>query len=152
MVGGLVAAYGSAAAVAGRYLFPAKFAQRRWIYVVDIDGLAPGAALPWRTPSGERISIARVGHGRTTADFVALSSICPHLGCQVRFEAQHARFFCPCHNGVFAPDGRALSGPPAEAGQDLSRYPLRVDGAVLYIELAPAQLVSAPRRAPGAAV
>ena len=45
------------------------------------------------------------------------------------------RFFCPCHNGVFAPDGEALEGPPAEAGTDLPRYPLRVTNGLLYIEV-----------------
>jgi cytochrome b6-f complex iron-sulfur subunit len=147
MGGALVAAYGSAAAVAGRYLFPARPASRRWIYVARVASLQRGQALPWRTPSGERVSIARVGDGESTDDFIALSSTCPHLGCQVRYESQHARFFCPCHNGVFTPEGKAVSGPPADADQDLVRYALRVDGPLLYIGLSERQIASAGQEA-----
>ena len=37
-------------------------------------------------------------------------------------------FFCPCHNGVFSPDGTGIGGPPGDAGQSLPRYPLKVEG------------------------
>lgn len=142
MGGALVAAYGSAAALAGRYLFPARMPQRRWIFAAQHARLRRGEALAWRTPSGERISIARVGDGASAADFIALSSTCPHLGCQVRYEPQHTRFFCPCHNGAFAPDGRAISGPPADAGQNLVRYELRVEGPLLYVGLSERQIAT----------
>ncbi len=66
---------------------------------------------------------------------MALSSTCPHLGCKVHWEAPENRFFCPCHNGAFDPSGRAIAGPPAEAGQSLGRYPLRIEGGLLYIEV-----------------
>jgi nitrite reductase/ring-hydroxylating ferredoxin subunit len=146
MGGALVAAYGSVAAVAGRYLFPARPASKRWIYVARVASLQRGQALPWRTPSGERVSIARVGEGASSADFIALSSTCPHLGCQVRYESQHARFFCPCHNGVFTPEGKAIAGPPAESGLSLGRYPLKVESGLLYMEV-PLESVSGSQTA-----
>ncbi|MBI4577262.1 MAG: Rieske 2Fe-2S domain-containing protein, partial [Planctomycetes bacterium] len=68
-------------------------------------------------------------------DFLALSSTCPHLGCRVHWEVQNRRFFCPCHNGSFDAAGRATGGPPAEAGQSLPRYALRLEGGLLFIEL-----------------
>ena len=71
-----------------------------------------------------------------TADsFLALSSICPHLGCRVHWEASNNRFFCPCHNGVFDPNGKATGGPPAADGQDLPHYALQVVDGALYIEM-----------------
>jgi menaquinol-cytochrome c reductase iron-sulfur subunit len=42
----------------------------------------------------------------------ALSAICPHLGCTVPWDAGRQEFVCPCHGGVFSPDGTRLSGPP----------------------------------------
>jgi menaquinol-cytochrome c reductase iron-sulfur subunit len=42
----------------------------------------------------------------------ALSAICPHLGCTIPWDAARKEFVCPCHGGVFAPDGHYLSGPP----------------------------------------
>jgi menaquinol-cytochrome c reductase iron-sulfur subunit len=44
--------------------------------------------------------------------FKALSAICPHLGCTVPWDAGRQEFVCPCHGGVFSPDGTHLSGPP----------------------------------------
>jgi nitrite reductase/ring-hydroxylating ferredoxin subunit len=89
----------------------------------------------YRTPSGESVAIARQSEGRGVDDFVALSSTCPHLGCQVHWEAQNERFFCPCHNGTFDRGGKGTGGPPGEAGLSLPRYPLEIDAGLLYIEV-----------------
>lgn len=43
----------------------------------------------------------------------AVSTICTHLGCVVRAEADG--FHCPCHGSVFAPDGTVLKGPAPKA-------------------------------------
>ncbi len=64
-----------------------------------------------------------------------LSNVCPHLGCRVHWEAQKNHFMCPCHNGVFDAVGIATAGPPAEAGQRLARYPLKVESGMLFIEV-----------------
>jgi nitrite reductase/ring-hydroxylating ferredoxin subunit len=135
MGGSLIASYGTCGLMAGRYLFPARPRAVHWQFVAVVDELAEGAGLAWRSPTGESIAIARRGSTGTVADFVALSSTCPHLGCQVHWEAHNARFFCPCHNGVFDPEGTPLSGPPADAGQSLPQYPLRVDEGLLYIQV-----------------
>ncbi len=42
----------------------------------------------------------------------ALSAVCTHLGCIVRWEAKQGEFLCPCHGGRFATDGKVLGGPP----------------------------------------
>ncbi|MHC4822169.1 MAG: QcrA and Rieske domain-containing protein [Planctomycetota bacterium] len=86
-------------------------------------------------PGGARVVIARQGAAAEAESFMALSSTCPHLGCQVHWEAHNDRFFCPCHNGVFDPSGKGTEGPPGDAGQDLPRYPLKVEGGLLYIEV-----------------
>jgi Rieske Fe-S protein len=41
----------------------------------------------------------------------ALSAICPHLGCVLPWDANRKEFVCPCHGGVFGPDGAYRAGP-----------------------------------------
>ena len=42
----------------------------------------------------------------------AVSAICPHLGCTVSWDTDRKQFVCPCHAGIFSPDGANLAGPP----------------------------------------
>ena len=42
---------------------------------------------------------------------IAYSPNCPHLGCGYRWIADHQRFECPCHGGVFDIGGKVLAGP-----------------------------------------
>ena len=135
MLSGLAAGYGACASTGARYLYPSARARRAWVFVGRVDEFGAGASVSFRAPSGARIAVARQGTGTSAEDFIALSSTCPHLGCQVHWESHNERFFCPCHNGVFDPSGSAVSGPPAEAGQSLPRYPLRVDAGSLFIEV-----------------
>lgn len=135
MLGGLGGGYGAFAALAGRYLYPSRPRPKGWMYVADLAGIKPGGSMPFRTPSGERVNIARLGARGDASDLIALSSTCPHLGCQVFWEAANNRFFCPCHNGAFDPTGKATEGPPAKAGQSLPRYPLKVEEGLVFIEV-----------------
>ena len=133
MAAGLVGGYGGLGAAALRFLYPAKPDELSWQFVAEVTAIPEEGAIRYRGPSGETINIARQGREGSEGDFIALSSTCPHLGCQVRWEAQNSRFFCPCHNGVFTPDGVAIGGPPGEAGQRLSRYDLKIEGGLLHI-------------------
>jgi Rieske Fe-S protein len=54
---------------------------------------------------------------RSGGSVAAWSTVCPHTGCAVDWDAAGRRFACPCHNSVFAPDGRYVSGP-APRGMD----------------------------------
>jgi len=63
-------------------------------------------------------------------DFAALSNICTHLGCRVRWVADQGKFFCPCHNGVFDKDGNVVSGPPP---RPLDRYDVKVEDGQIFI-------------------
>jgi Rieske Fe-S protein len=60
---------------------------------------------------------------------LALSARCTHAGCTVRF--RDGRFHCPCHAGVFAPDGRPLEGPPKEP---LARLETRVENGRVQVK------------------
>jgi len=63
-------------------------------------------------------------------DFIAMSNICTHLGCRVRWIAEQEQFFCPCHNGVFDKEGRVISGPPP---RPLDRYEVKVEDGQLFM-------------------
>ncbi|MFX0144668.1 MAG: ubiquinol-cytochrome c reductase iron-sulfur subunit [Candidatus Hodarchaeota archaeon] len=63
-------------------------------------------------------------------DFVAMSNICTHLGCRIRWVADSEQFFCPCHNGVFDKDGSVVAGPPP---RPLDRFDLKIEDGQLYI-------------------
>lgn len=145
MAGGLAAGYGTFGALAGRFLYPAQPPAKGWMYVARAGEIKPGASFVYRTPVGASVAIARQGSLGTVDDFIALSSTCPHLGCQVHWEAQNKRFFCPCHNGVFDPVGKGIGGPPGEAGQSLPRYPLKLEAGLLYIEVNLEDVAGAPR-------
>lgn len=46
----------------------------------------------------------------SSAGFYAISSVCPHLGCNVRY-AEGQGFNCPCHGSRFDANGQVVSGP-----------------------------------------
>ena len=146
MAGGLVGGYGAFTAIAARFLYPARTRETLWQFVAEVDGIAVGESIRYRGPSGETINVARRGRTGAAADFIALSSTCPHLGCQVRWEAQNNRFFCPCHNGIFEPSGKAVGGPPGDAGQSLPRYELKVERGLLHIAVPPPRFTDTDRQ------
>jgi cytochrome b6-f complex iron-sulfur subunit len=152
MAGGLAASYGTFGWFALRYLFPAGGQAQRWVYVADLRRIEGKDAVAFVAPNGATINIARMGHTGAASDFVALSSTCPHLGCQVHWEAQNKRFFCPCHNGVFDAQGKGISGPPGDAKQHLPRYPIKIENGLLYLAVPDVQLTSQapPHARPGA--
>jgi Rieske Fe-S protein len=55
----------------------------------------------------------------------ALSLLCTHTGCEVRWQPETERWHCPCHQGLFDAAGEVLAGPPPRA---LRQVAVRVDG------------------------
>ena len=135
MAGGLVAAYGTLGVMMGEFVYPAEDSDARgWLFVCTTDRLAQGEALDFATPAGAKIVVARQGEGNEADDFLALSSVCPHLGCRVHWEANNDQFFCPCHNGAFDKSGKPIAGPPKAANQSLVKFPLKVENGLLFVE------------------
>jgi Rieske Fe-S protein len=130
--------------MAVRFLYPARDRAKTWMFATDLVRMKAGDSLTLRDPTGARIVVARRAESGTADDFVALSSTCPHLGCQVQYQAHKKRFFCPCHNGMFDLEGKATAGPPAAARQSLAHYPLRVEKGLLFIEV-PIEGLKSPR-------
>lgn len=62
--------------------------------------------------------------------YIAMSAVCTHLGCIVKWIADDNQFLCPCHGGKFSPTGSVLSGPPPAA---LENFPVSLDGDQILV-------------------
>lgn len=62
--------------------------------------------------------------------FRALSSVCTHLGCDVRLN--RFGFRCPCHGSAFDFTGKAVTGPATES---LASYPVVREGNQLVVSV-----------------
>jgi glycine/D-amino acid oxidase-like deaminating enzyme/nitrite reductase/ring-hydroxylating ferredoxin subunit len=77
--------------------------------MTSLGALAPGAGAVVRTDAGNvAVHVDRQG------DLHAVSAICTHLGCVVRWEAAANSWACPCHGSRFTPDGEVIEGPATE--------------------------------------
>jgi cytochrome b6-f complex iron-sulfur subunit len=65
----------------------------------------------------------------TKGTFLALSRVCPHMGCTVNFET--SRFVCPCHGSEFSTSGKLEHGP---ATRGLTSIPITLRGGEIYLE------------------
>ena len=131
MLGGLAACFGTALAFAARYVYPRMGLRRvREIFLTPLSDIPAGKGKVFDLPGGGNALVTNTG-----TEVVALSNICPHLGCKVHWEEEKREFACPCHGGVFDPSGKAVSGPPAEEKKDLRRFHLKKVGENLFIEI-----------------
>jgi len=63
-------------------------------------------------------------------EYIAMSNICTHLGCRIRWIADQDQYVCPCHNGIFDKQGNVVSGPPPRS---LDTYETKVENDQLFI-------------------
>lgn len=92
-----------------------------------VDIVAPVIKDAWTAARNVVLGAAWVR--RTAQDkLLALSAVCPHLGCGIGWEPITGNFLCPCHDSRFSLDGAKLTGP-SERGMDA--LPLEIkDGRV----------------------
>ena len=93
-----------------------------WVPIGAPDALKPGDFTSvvysfrvkdaWREVKKEGLIYVRSAPRGGASDFQALSGVCTHLGCNVRWTKDTSRFACPCHSGVYDSDGAVISGPP----------------------------------------
>jgi cytochrome b6-f complex iron-sulfur subunit len=55
--------------------------------------------------------------------FHALSAVCTHLGCIVKWDSGKKMLVCPCHAATFDVSGNVVSGP---APRPLESYPVQI--------------------------
>ncbi|MCK6456094.1 MAG: Rieske 2Fe-2S domain-containing protein [Phycisphaerae bacterium] len=138
---GIAAGYGLGALHFFKYLVPLRQERpSREMFIGTLDTFPVGATRTVRDPRGQEIMIARITDDAAdrSRNFRALSTKCPHLGCKVHWEAGQDRFRCPCHEGIFDKQGRAVSGPPAQENKDLLEFEVRVrpETGAVYVMVA----------------
>ena len=66
----------------------------------------------------------------SAGQFIALTAVCTHLGCIVKWEKDQEDFLCPCHGGRYSPEGKVLAGPPPKP---LETYAVTVQGDTILV-------------------
>ena len=109
-----------------------------WIRLGPAGSVEPGAPTLMKANverrSGYLITTEELSVFVTTengTDFKALSNVCTHLGCRVRWVDEEGGFFCPCHNAVFNADGTVASGPPP---RPLDEFEVKVEESQIFIK------------------
>lgn len=77
----------------------------------------PVAEVPLASlPEGERVrammGVTPVEVTRSGDEVTARSLWCTHLGCEVKWNGEQKKYFCPCHEGVYNAKGFPIAGPP----------------------------------------
>jgi cytochrome b6-f complex iron-sulfur subunit len=90
--------------------------------------LAPGTALAFVLSSGNPGILFVTKDGK----FKAISALCTHQGCTVKWQSDTQPLICPCHGSEFALDGKVEHGP---ATQPLPTYAARKQGDDAVISL-----------------
>lgn len=110
-----------------RYLLPPKrpIVSQDTVVAAKTGELAPNSAKVFRFGTAPAI-LVNTPEGK----LVALTAVCTHLTCTVRFEAETETLFCPCHNGRFDLGGNVLSGPPP---RPLETFAVTVSGSDIIV-------------------
>ena len=96
---------------------------RKDIEIKQVDG--------WRESISKKPVYVTKGRRNPSANGTeVLTAVCPHLGCEVPWNAAEGKFVCPCHGSKFAADGALLEGP-AERGMDT--LPIKVQNDELMV-------------------
>ncbi len=120
------------------YIVPEERVRERETFLAFTSQVPDGGTLEVVLPDKRRVQVKKLGE-----EYAGFSNVCPHLACRVSWEAakegetderkKDGYFRCPCHEGLFGPDGKAFSGPPADAGQSLTRVDLVLREGALYV-------------------
>jgi menaquinol-cytochrome c reductase iron-sulfur subunit len=137
-IGGLMSAILGIPAVAYLVGLALKKQAEDWILMGSLQKVEPGtptlfkATLEqqtgWVTSRDEISAYILTEDGQ---NYVALSIICTHLGCRVRWVPEQGKFFCPCHDGVFDKHGAVLAGPPP---RPLDRFQTKIENGTVFIK------------------
>ncbi len=108
-----------------QYLIPPPRRKKEKETAIPVSQIPPGESLLVRHKDTPVILI------RVNQEVVALSAICTHLGCLVKWVGREKQFACPCHGARFDATGKVLAGP---APEPLSPVKIKVvEGKIIFI-------------------
>lgn len=110
-----------------RYVLPSKSTGvvQNSVTAAKAGELPPNAAKVFKFGSAPAVLI-----NTAEGNLVALSAVCTHLTCTVRYDGETGTLFCPCHNGRFDLNGNVLSGPPP---RPLDTYAVEISGPDIIV-------------------
>ena len=110
-----------------RYVLPSKTtgATQNSVTAAKAGELPPNAAKVFKFGSAPAVLV-----NTAEGTLVALSAVCTHLTCTVRYDGDTGTLFCPCHNGRFDLSGNVLSGPPP---RPLETFTVEVSGPDIIV-------------------
>jgi len=82
----------------------------------------------WAVKENEIVVYILTENGR---EYSALSNVCTHLGCRVRWIGEEELLVCPCHEAAFEKNGDVSYGPPPAP---LDKYEVKVEDDQLFIK------------------
>ena len=136
-LGILTAVIGTYVVAAFRFLRPVVAgAGEQWVDLGTVQDFQGAEPVP------RKISLQRVeGWATSTQEQTVyvlpqsgnrvVSSVCPHEGCEVSWEAESKRFSCPCHESFFSADGSRIQGP---SRRGLDSLPTRLQDNKLQVQ------------------
>jgi len=110
-----------------RYVLPSKSAGviQNNVTAAKVGELPPNAAKVFKFGSAPAVLV-----NTAEGTLVALSAVCTHLTCTVRYDGETGTLFCPCHNGRFDLSGNVLSGPPPKP---LETFAVEISGPDIIV-------------------
>lgn len=75
--------------------------------------------------------VIRTASGNALSSFVAYSSVCPHAGATVEYNAGSSSFLCAAHGSTFSSTGALIQGP---ATRGLAKLDLEISGTTLRVK------------------
>lgn len=128
MIGSALAAAAGIIYPLARYLLPESKGGggKKETYTVSLNEIHVGEARFFTFKRKAALLIRK-----TDTDIVALSAVCTHLGCIVKFHEDTKQLVCPCHGAKYDQSGRVLAGP---APKPLAAYNTRIEAGNVIVE------------------
>jgi nitrite reductase/ring-hydroxylating ferredoxin subunit len=76
-----------------------------WFHVADVASVHEGAVLPFAAGSVNGFLVNKGGR------LHAMSRVCTHMGCTLRYDGHDKALVCPCHGAEFDLQGQMTTGP-----------------------------------------
>jgi cytochrome b6-f complex iron-sulfur subunit len=76
--------------------------------------------------------IAVVRDPQNQAAVLAVSTVCTHNRCDVKWQKSATAFVCPCHDAKFAANGAVLAGP---ANTPLTKYATKIENGEVFVKV-----------------